>query len=92
MPEDRYEQGEQTPMIEVRVFRNGELIHRELCESEEQASDLIEAWGELSGTTFEVDDLSVHHGGGEILEPEASEATEETFEHTTAERRREIYE
>ena len=32
-----------TPTIEVRVFRHGELVRRELCESEEQASTVIDA-------------------------------------------------
>jgi hypothetical protein len=68
-----FEERGETPTIEVRVFRHGELVRRELCESEEQASTVIDAWAELDGVTCEVDDLSVRHQQGQILEPEPAE-------------------
>jgi hypothetical protein len=76
---DVFEARDETPTIEVRVFRHGELVHRELCESEEQASLVIDEWSELDGIECEVDDLSVHHEPGEILEPEPAELREETY-------------
>ncbi len=39
---DVFEERDETPTIEVRVFRHGELVHQELCESEEQASLVVD--------------------------------------------------
>jgi len=64
---------DETPTIEVRVFQNGRLVHQELCESEEQAALVVEAWSELEGVACEVDDLSTRHGPEEVLAPEPSE-------------------
>ena len=63
------EQGDEAPTIEVRVYRDGELISRELCESEDEASLIVDTWTELEGVTCEVDDLSAgSHYPDEILE------------------------
>lgn len=67
----------ETPTIEVRVYRDGRLIERELCESEERAALVVEAWQEIDGVECEVDDLSVRHGPEDILSPEAPELEEE---------------
>lgn len=74
---DLFEARDETPTVEVRVYRHGELVHRELCESEEQAALVIEEWSELDGIECEVDDLSVRHEPGDILEPEPAELREE---------------
>lgn len=71
-------QGE-TPTIEVRVYRHGELVERELHESEEQAALAVEAWEEIEGVECEVDDLSFRHRPGEILEPEPAEDVTEEY-------------
>jgi hypothetical protein len=63
----------ETPTIEVRVFRDGQLVERELCESEDQAALAVEAWAEVEGVEFEVDDLSIRHRPGDVLEPEPPE-------------------
>jgi flavodoxin len=73
------EERDEAPTIEVRVFRHGELVHRELCESEEQASLVIDEWAELDGVECEVDDLSVRHRPGEIMEPEPAEVRDEGY-------------
>ena len=65
-----FEERGETPTVEVRVFRHGELIHTALCESEEQASLVVDEWAELEGVECEVEDLSVHHRPGDVLEPE----------------------
>jgi hypothetical protein len=57
------------PTVEVTVYRDGELIHRELCESELEAESVVERWKEVDGTEFQVDDLAVHHRPTDILEP-----------------------
>jgi hypothetical protein len=45
------------PTVEVRVFRDGRLVHRELCESDADAADVVARW-EGAGVTAEVDALS----------------------------------
>jgi hypothetical protein len=57
------------PTVEVTVYRDGQLIHRELCESESEAAAVVDRWKEVDGTEFQVDDLAVHHGPTDILEP-----------------------
>ena len=73
MIEDLFEEREEALTIEVRVFRHGELIHSELCESEDQASVIVDEWAEVDGARCEVDNLSVHHHPGQIVESEPDE-------------------
>ena len=61
------ERGE-TPTVEVRVFRDGVLVHRELCESAEDADRVVDAWSELEAVSFEVDDLACDHGAAARLD------------------------
>jgi hypothetical protein len=70
---------DEVPFLEVRVFRHGTLVHRELCESEEQASLVVDAWSELDGVRCEVDDLSIRHEPGQVLEPEPPELADEGY-------------
>lgn len=59
-----------TPTIEVTVYRDGAVVHRELCETEAEASAVVERWNELGGPVeCQIDDLSVHHGPTDVLEP-----------------------
>ena len=74
-PEER----DEVPTFEVRIFRHGHLVHRELCESEEQAALAAEAWSEFEGVECEVDDLTVRHHPGEILEPEPALGGEDEY-------------
>jgi hypothetical protein len=74
-----FDERDEAPMLEVRVFRHGELVHQELCESEEQASLVIDEWSELDGVECEVDDLSVHHRPGDILRPEPAQMRDEEY-------------
>jgi hypothetical protein len=73
MTEPRPEDLGETPTIEVRVYRDGRLIERELCESDEQAALAVEAWQEVEGVECEIDDLSIRHRPGDILEPEPAD-------------------
>ena len=73
------DEGAEPPTIEVRVWRQGELVHTELCESEEQASLVVEEWQELEGVSCEVDDLSIRHRPEEILGPEPAEQAAEAY-------------
>jgi hypothetical protein len=58
--------------VEVTVYRDGDVIHRELCESELDAETVVDRWKEVDGTEFQVDDLAVHHRPSDILEPTES--------------------
>jgi hypothetical protein len=61
---------DETPTVEVRVYRDGRLVHRELCESDDDAALVVEEWNEIEGTEFEVDDLSSRHRPDQILDLE----------------------
>jgi hypothetical protein len=70
--EDRegVEYGDEAPTVEVVVYRDGAEIHREACESEAAAADVVERWREVEGVECVIDDLATHHRAGQILEPE----------------------
>jgi len=48
---------QESPTVEVRVWRRGQVIHRELCDSLEVAAEVMDDWLELEGTTCEAKDL-----------------------------------
>ena len=73
------EERDEVPTLEVRVFRHGELVHRELCESEEQASLVIDEWAELDGVECDVDALSIRHRPGEIMESENADLRDDGY-------------
>lgn len=62
--------GGEAPTVEVTVYRAGELVHRELCESAEAAADVVDTWSEVEGVECVVDDLATKHRPGQILEPD----------------------
>lgn len=69
----------ETPTIEVRVYRDDQLIDRILCESDEAASNEIERWSELPGISCVVDDLSFRHRPGDVLEPVPAESVDDDY-------------
>ncbi len=46
------------PITEVVVLRHGVEIHRQSCESEQEAADIIAHWEEQPGVECEVVDLT----------------------------------
>lgn len=54
----------EAPTVEVRVYRRGVLIARELCESDEQAALAIDEWNDVKGVECEVADMSSMAPGG----------------------------
>lgn len=72
-PRDKAVGSTETPTVEVRVFRDGELIRRELCDSEDDAALVVDEWSEVDGIEVEVDDLTIVHRPGDILAPEPPE-------------------
>lgn len=61
-----------TPTCEVRIYREGRLVHTELCDSDRAAVEIAARWDEDAAVTIEVDDLTFRHRPGDILEPEPS--------------------
>ncbi len=68
-PEDLGE----TPILEARAYRDGALVARELCESEEDAAAFVETWEQEPGIECEVDDLSVPSHDTEVFEVEPTD-------------------
>ncbi len=56
--------------VVLSVFRDGSLIERRRFETYEEAEAAAEVWADLEGHEFEIDDLSVTHRQGDILEPD----------------------
>ena len=69
---DPMQRGDATPTIEVRAYRDGTLVGRTLCESEQAAMEAVEDWSEVEGVVCEVDDLSFRHRAGDVFEPDPS--------------------
>ena len=73
----------ETPTIEVTVFRDGQVIHRELCETDEEATAVAEQWSETGEVECQIDDLSVHHRASDVLEPSESELSDDDGRRTS---------
>jgi len=58
-----------TPTIEVRVYRDGNLVQRELCETDVEAAAVVDAWSEVEGIVCQVDDLSSGSAPAGVLDP-----------------------
>jgi hypothetical protein len=58
-----------SPTIEVSVYRDGAVVHRELCETEREASVVVDQWNETGTVECRIDDLSVQHRPTDVLEP-----------------------
>jgi hypothetical protein len=58
------------PSIEVCIYEQGQLLTRELCESEEDAAAVVERYSDVPNTYIVVDDLATKHGPDDILAPE----------------------
>ena len=61
--------GDGVGTIEVRAYREGKIVHRQLCESAEDAAALVDVWEQHEGIECEVDDLSHDRQLGEAAEP-----------------------
>jgi hypothetical protein len=72
-----FDERDDTPTIEVRIWHNGVLVSRELCETEEEAALLVDAAAEVEGVECTVDDLTFHHQPGDVAEPEPAEVRDE---------------
>jgi hypothetical protein len=66
-----------TPTVEVRIFRDGVLVQRELCESGEEADAVVDRWSDLEGVVVKVEDLVRDRSGAGVLDPRPWEADED---------------
>lgn len=80
MPISNPDQSWETPTIEVRIYCRGDLIESELCETEEDATSIVDYWSEFDSVRCEVDDLSFRHTPMDVLEPEPVQLTKESAE------------
>ncbi len=55
---DYWTEQEETPMLDVRVIRNGTVVHHEFCEAVSQVNDVTREWGDVEGTTIDIVDLT----------------------------------
>ena len=58
------------PTIEVRIYSDGVLLTRELCESEEEAQDVVERYSDVANLFVVADDLGTPHTPDDVLAPE----------------------
>ena len=58
-----------TPTIEVRVYRDGYLVQRELCETDVEATAVVDAWSEVEGIVCQVDELGGGSASAGVLDP-----------------------
>lgn len=65
------------PTIEVRIYRNGQLLIRELVETEEDGAAVVEQWSDVENVYVLMDDLSARHAPGDILAPDELVRTDE---------------
>ena len=56
--------------VEVRLWRGGGVVHREVCEDVADAAMLVERWAEFGITGVDIDDSVTHHRPGDVLEPD----------------------
>ena len=70
---------DETGAIEVCVYRDTKLIHRQLCESAEQAAAVVEAWEQDAGVECDVHDLSGGDPLGVFSEGELAEPSFEDY-------------
>ena len=65
--------------MEVVVFQHGHEVARELCESAEEASLIVDWWSDQEGAQCQVDDLSIDHRPDDILEPSVEDLDEAAY-------------
>ena len=64
----------ETPTLRVSVFRHGRLVTRVLCESADEAADVVAQWeGDGDGIEYELEDLAARHGASDVRAAEAED-------------------
>ena len=73
MPEISPEYGGETPSVEVRVYRDGRLIERELCEDSERVTACSMRGRRSTESNARSTTSRARHRPGDVLEPESEE-------------------
>ena len=64
---------DETVGIEVKVYENGEVVHKALFDTVEEASMFAESWTErVPGARCEIEDLSHDHTAWEAVESDTA--------------------
>jgi hypothetical protein len=58
-----------TPRLEVRILRDGVVVQRELCETDEDAAAIVDSWADTEGVVVEVEDLTRSGRAAGVLDP-----------------------
>lgn len=64
----------ETPALRVNVFEYGRLITRVLCESADDAADVVAQWEDTEGVVCEIEDLAARHRAADVLGAEPEDA------------------
>ena len=65
-----------TSTVEVRVYRSGDLVTTELCETAAEAAAHVAVWEEQPGITCEVRDLTVTMRDGSDMEVDPADLSD----------------
>jgi hypothetical protein len=60
----------ETPVMRVNVYRGGRLVAAVLCESADDAADVVAEWEDVEGIECELEDLASRHGPCDVRTPE----------------------
>jgi hypothetical protein len=60
----------ETPALRVNVYEYGRLIAHVLCESADEAADVVAQYEDTDGVVCEVEDLASQHGPSDVRSPE----------------------
>jgi hypothetical protein len=67
----------ETPAIRVKVWEHGHRVTDVLCESEDEAADVLRKWDDVEGVECSVEDLGATHGPLDVLVPEPDDVLPE---------------
>jgi hypothetical protein len=72
--------GTESPTVEIVVFRNGREVARELCDTPDEATLVVERWSEEPGVVCQVDDLSERHRPEDIRDPSPDDPFDDSID------------
>ena len=67
----------ETPALRVNVYEHGRLVTRVLCESADEAADVVALWEDAEGVVCELEDLAARHGASDVRAPEDADTVAE---------------
>jgi hypothetical protein len=67
----------ETPALRVNIYQHRRLIAQVLCESADEAADVIAQYDDAEGIEYEVDDLAAAHGTSDVRAAEPEDALPE---------------